>query len=122
MKNIFKHKEIIYLLLASFVARVFVSYFYSDTVLRNEWSMILHNYQISGIFGFNVVISDSLAIPKFAEIGERVLPTAFMPPLYLYFIYFVKNLSNELVAFSSANSFFTNRDEFNLYIYDLFNY
>ena len=98
MKNIFKHKEIIYLLFISFVVRVFVSYFYSDTVLRNEWSMILHNYQISGIFGFNVVISDSLAIPKFAEIGERVLPTAFMPPLYLYFIYFVKNLSNELVG------------------------
>ena len=97
MKNILKHKEIIYLLLASFVVRIFVSYFYSDTVLRNEWSMILHNYQISGIFGFNVIISDSLAIPKFAEIGERVLPTAFMPPLYLYFIYFVKNLSNELV-------------------------
>ncbi len=98
MKNIFKQKEIIYLLFASFVVRVFVSYFYSDTVLRNEWSMILHNYQISGIFGFNVVISDSLAIPKFAEIGERVLPTAFMPPLYLYFIYIVKNLSNELVG------------------------
>ena len=98
MKNIFKHKEIIYLLFISFVVRVFVSYFYSDTVLRNEWSMILHNYQTSGIFGFNVVISDSLAIPKFAEIGERVLPTAFMPPLYLYFIYFVKNLSNELVG------------------------
>ena len=98
MKNIFRHKEIIYLLFVSFAARVFISYFYSDTVLRNEWSMILHNYQISGIFGFNVVISESHAIPKFAEIGERVLPTAFMPPLYLYFIYFVKNLSNELVA------------------------
>ncbi len=98
MKNILKYKEIIYLLLSSLVVRIFVAYFYSDTVLRNEWSMILHNYQISGIFGFNVVISDSLAIPKFAEIGERVLPTAFMPPLYLYFIYFVKNLSNELVS------------------------
>ena len=98
MKNIFKHKEILFLLLASFVVRVLVAYFYSDTVLRNEWSMILHNYQISGIFGFNVVISDSLAIPKFAEIGERVLPTAFMPPLYLYFIYFVKNLSNGIIS------------------------
>ena len=98
MKNILKHKEIIYILLASLVVRIFVSYFYSDTVLRNEWSMILHNYQISGIFGFNVVINESLAIPKFAEAGERVLPTAFMPPLYLYFIYFVKNLSNELVS------------------------
>ena len=86
--------------------RVFVSYFYSDTVLKNEWSIILHNYQISGIFGFNVVISDSLVIPKFAEIGERVLPTAFMPPLYLYFIYFVKNLSNELVGIATLIVFF----------------
>ena len=65
MKNIFKHKEIIFLLFASFAARVFISYFYSDTVLRNEWSMILNNYQISGIFGFNVVISESHAIPNF---------------------------------------------------------
>jgi len=97
MKNIFKHKEIIYILIVSLVVRILVSYFYSDTVLRNEWSIILHNYQISGIFGFNVVVSESLVMPKFAEIGERVLPTAFMPPLYLYFIYFVKNLSNELV-------------------------
>ena len=79
MKNIFKHKEIIYLLLASFFVRVFVSYFYSDTVLKNEWSIILHNYQISGVFGFNVVISDSLVIPKFAEIeGNRFFPPPFL--------------------------------------------
>ena len=81
MRNIFKNKELIYLLFASFFIRVLVAYFYSDNILRNEWSMILHNYKISGIFGFNVVINENLAIPKLAEIGEKVFPTVFMPPL-----------------------------------------
>ena len=101
MRNIFKNKELIYLLFASFFIRVLVAYFYSDNILRNEWSMILHNYKISGIFGFNVVINENLAIPKFAEIGEKVLPTVFMPPLYLYFIYFIKTLSNDFINLAS---------------------
>ena len=67
-------------------------------------------------FGFNVVIGESQT--KVAA-GERVLPTAFMPPLYLYFIYFVKNLSNEYLQ---ARYCFYKSDEFNIYIYDLYNY
>ena len=97
MNKIYKDKKIIFLLLASLFTRIFVAYFYSDKALANEWGLILHNYLISGVFGFNVVINENLAIPKFAEVGEIVLPTVFMPPLYLYFIYFIKILSNEIV-------------------------
>ena len=56
-------------------------------------SMDLHNYEISGIFGFNVVINETYAYPKFAEIGETVLPTAFMPPLYFFYLYLLKLLN-----------------------------
>ena len=97
MNRIYKDKKIIFLLLASLFTRIFVAYFYSDKTLANEWDLILHNYLISGVFGFNVVINENLAIPKFAEVGEIVLPTVFMPPLYLYFIYFIKILSNEML-------------------------
>ncbi len=95
MKKISLNKEIIFLILLGLVARVFVSYFYADEQLRNEWNMILHNYEVSGVLGFNVVINENLALPKLAETGEKVLPTAFMPPLYLYLIFVIKFLLND---------------------------
>ena len=53
----------------------------------NEWAKIIHNKKISGLFGYYVVINDYFADPKFAEYGDIVLPTVFMPPLYSYYIY-----------------------------------
>ncbi len=93
MEKILKNKELISLILLSLIVRILVNYFYSDKVLANEWGIILHNYLTSGIFGINVVVDETLALPKFAEVGEKVLPTVFMPPLYLYFIYFIQILS-----------------------------
>ena len=99
MKKLLKINKMYYLLFFSLLARLFASYFYSDSELVNEWSILLHNYQISGILGFNVMIDEYLALPNYAEIGERVLPTVFMPPLYFFFIYMTKLLSNNLVDF-----------------------
>ena len=81
------------LLFLSFLIRVIFSFIYGDKFLENEWGIILHNYEISGIFGFNVVINETYAYPKFAEIGETVLPTAFMPPLYFFYLYLLKLLN-----------------------------
>tara|TARA_X000001036_G_scaffold437219_1_gene482079 strand:+ start:2545 stop:3786 length:1242 start_codon:yes stop_codon:yes gene_type:complete len=101
MKKTLKIKKIYYLIFLSLIVRLFSSHFYSDDVLKNEWAMILHNYEVSGTFGINVLINEYLAIPKYAEIGERVLPTVFMPPLYLYFIYLSKLLTNNFFDLTS---------------------
>ena len=49
--------------------------------------VIFHNLKTSGVLGYNVVVNDYLAIPKLAEVGEKVLPSVFMPPLYTNLIF-----------------------------------
>ncbi len=68
--------------------------------------MLLHNFKASGVYGISVVVNEVLAIPKFAEDGEKVLPTAFMPPLYFYFVYFCDLLSNKFLNTISIVIFF----------------
>jgi len=72
--------------------RLIAAYFFSDTYLDNEWGKLVHNLELSGIFGINVVIDDFHATHKFANPGDIVLPSIFMPPLYAYFIYFTKSV------------------------------
>jgi len=93
MKKFFKAHSIYQIIIISLFTRLFCAYFYGDIELTNEWGAILHNFNASGVFGFNVALSEYHAIPKFSEIGEKVLPTIFMPPLYFYFIYLIDFLS-----------------------------
>ena len=97
MSNFFKSFSIFHILLLGLFARILICYFYSDIALVNEWGKIIHNYETSGIFGFYVAIDEYVAQIKFAEVGDRVLPSVFMPPLYYYFIYIIKYLENDLV-------------------------
>ena len=90
MKKSIIQKEILIILFIALILRVVSANLYADNILRNEWNMILHNHQISGIFGLNVVINEFLALPKLAEIGDIVLPSVIIPPLYLYSIYLIK--------------------------------
>ena len=92
-KNIF---TIYSLLFISFLIRAILSIIYSDSYLDNEWGIILHNFEVSGIYGLNVVIDDFYASPKFADNGEKVLPTVYMPPLYFVYIYLIKLLNNNI--------------------------
>ena len=41
------------------------------------------------------MVNEFLALPNLAKSGEVVLPTVFMPPLYFYYIYLLKFLSND---------------------------
>ena len=75
--------------------RLVASLFLADDNLVNEWRVIIHNYELSNTFGFNVVINDFYALPKEANYDDKVLPSVFMPPLYIYFIYLIKTLNNE---------------------------
>ena len=54
------------------------------------------------------MVNEFIAIPNMAKAGDVVLPTVFMPPLYFYFIYILKFLTNDffnlvnLVIFSQV--------------------
>ena len=85
------------LIFLSLVIKIIFAFIFGDSFLDNEWGIILHNFEISGTFGFNVVNNEFSATPKFAEAGEIVLPTVFMPPLYFYYIYLLKILTNNFL-------------------------
>ena len=74
-------------------SRLVAFYFYRDLSLENEWSNLFHNLNISGVLGFNVLINEFLALQKFAEAGDVVIPSVWMPPLYSYFLYAVNIIS-----------------------------
>ena len=90
-------EPIFYILLVSLIIRLIAALFFSDVRLDNEWGKLVHNLSLTGIFGINVVENEFLATHKFAKIGDTVLPSIFMPPIYGYFIYFLKILSFNLV-------------------------
>ena len=102
MNKIFKFEMIYYLLGISLIARILVFYTLGDTKLVDEWGIIINNFKVSGVFGFNVVVNEFIALPKYAEPGEEVLPTIFMPPLYFYFIYLIEFLSGSYLNFVSV--------------------
>ncbi len=93
------------ILFISLIASLSCNYYFGDIHLDNEWGIIFHNYEISKIMGYNVVINDFLAVPKIAEAGETVLPTALMPPLYFFFILSIKTLSGDLIDLVSVIKF-----------------
>ena len=75
------------ILFVSLLLRLLLFPFFSDSFLENEWGVIFHNLKTSGVLGYNVVVNEYLAIPKLAEVGEKVLPSVFMPPLYTNLIF-----------------------------------
>ena len=81
---------ILNILLISLVIRILFSIFYSDLELKNEWAILVHNLEVTGVLGLNVNIDNFYASPKFASPDEIVLPSVFMPPLYAYFIFILK--------------------------------
>ena len=90
----------------SLISRIYAYYYFSDVEIVNEWGIILHNLNTSGILGYNVVLDQFNALPKFAEVGETVIPSAFMPPLYIYFINFIKFMSGGSIDFVKYIIFF----------------
>ena len=96
MKRLNLNLLIITFIFLSVVARLISVYFFADTKIDNEWGTLVHNLEVSGILGMNVVIDDFTALHRLANPGDTVLPSVFMPPLYAYFIYYLKLLSTNL--------------------------
>ena len=99
MKKFTYISPIVLIIFFSLIFRLIAGLYFADTDLKNEWALLIHNFNTSGVYGFNVVLGDYYAIPKFAEIGEKVLPSVFMPPLYFFFIYIL-----ELISFGFFNT------------------
>ena len=97
--------ERIFLLLFSLSiigSRLFVFYFYKDLNLENEWANLFHNLQISGVIGFNVILDDNTVIQKFAEAGDKVLPSVWMPPFYLFFLHTVNFITGNIFQLTNS--------------------
>tara|TARA_E500000178_G_scaffold56348_1_gene52730 strand:- start:4848 stop:6077 length:1230 start_codon:yes stop_codon:yes gene_type:complete len=95
-----KINNIYLIILLSFLIKIFAIFYVGDERIMNEWSYIIHNYNFSGILGYNVVISEFDALPMYAKENDTVLPTAFMPPLYFFYIYILQSLSFEIFDLS----------------------
>ena len=96
-----KINNIYLIILLSFLIKIFAFSYVGDERIMNEWSYIIHNYNFSGILGYNVVISEFDALPMYAKENDTVLPTAFMPPFYFFYIYILQSLSFEIFDLSS---------------------
>ena len=77
-----KFSLIIFLIFISFFSRAIAAYFFGDTHLDNEWGVIISNLEKSNIFGFRIV-------------DGVVVPNIFMPPLYPFFLYLIKIITND---------------------------
>jgi len=84
--------DISFVITACFVARLIFFFYFSDTAIENEWRILFHNLSETGTLGINI-IKDNIVSPGLAKAGEKVLPSAFMPPLYVFYIYLINILS-----------------------------
>ncbi|MBD1138449.1 glycosyltransferase family 39 protein [Pelagibacterales bacterium SAG-MED41] len=83
------------IIISSFLVKIFAVSIVGDQKIMNEWSFLIHNFNASGVFGYNVVVNDFFATPLFADSDDIVLPTVYMPPLYFFLIYFLQVASAE---------------------------
>lgn len=97
MTKLNQNYSILALIFISLIVRILAAFIYADTTIINEWSDLINNYETSGKFGQWVVESEFIASARAAKIGETVLPSVYMPPLYYYFIFSVKVISSGLI-------------------------
>lgn len=80
----------------AFFLRLLSFYFFRDYDLDNEWGILFKNYQLSGVIGINVFDGNEI-IAKVANKNEIILPSIYMPPLYLFFIIFLSFIVSEQI-------------------------
>ncbi len=87
------------LILSTLASRIIALIFFGDTSLENEWKVLVHNLSEKGVLGYYLVNDEFLASPGLAGINDNVLPSAFMPPLYAFFIFVIKYIFSSFVNF-----------------------
>ena len=78
--NFKKFNDISYLLVLSFFVGLLSIYYYGDTSIDHEWSTLLDNLYNHGTLAFR-------------SFDGNLIPSVYMPPLYVYFLYLIKILN-----------------------------
>ena len=77
------------LIILTFVIRVVAAYYFGDAGLEQEWLVLFKNLYNHGV----------LSLRSF---DGNLIPSVFMPPLYVFFILFLKIISPENVELVTA--------------------
>jgi hypothetical protein len=77
--NKINQKKFIILLITFSIFKIILAIIYGDNSYEWEWSTIVKNLQKDYSFSYY-------------EIDEKKIPTAYMPPLYVYFVYVLANI------------------------------
>ena len=77
MKTINKYLYNIFTAISiSIILRIALINTYGDTLLENEWGNLFYNLKNNGVLAYR-------------EFEGRLIPSVYMPPLYVYFIYLI---------------------------------
>ena len=87
--NIKNYYNLQLLLIFSFILRIIATYYYGDNKLSYEWSILFNNLYNSG----------TLAMHSF---DGKLVPSVYMPPLYVFFIFLIKHITPENVELVTA--------------------
>tara|TARA_Y100000590_G_scaffold375268_1_gene440105 strand:+ start:194 stop:1426 length:1233 start_codon:yes stop_codon:yes gene_type:complete len=76
----FKFSILFFLITISFVARLIAVLIYGDTIIDNEWGILLNNLYNHKTYAFY-------------EFENKLIPSSYMPPLYPFILLFLKVVS-----------------------------
>jgi len=93
---------LVLLSVAIILSRLFVFYFYRDINLENEWINLFHNLKTSGVLGYHVLVDNNLLVQKFSGAGDVVIPSVWMPPFYIFFLYSIDFVFGRILPFVST--------------------
>ena len=74
-----QNTKFILLIFLSILIRIPVILIYGDTSLENEWKVLVNNLIDNKILAFDYLNP---------ELDEFLIPNVWMPPLYVYYLYF----------------------------------
>ena len=89
IKNIrfnLKFSLLFWLVILSFFTRFGVGYTFGDQNIDNEWGILVNNLINYKSFSFY-------------KIDDQIIPSVYMPPMYPFFLYFIKIITFEKVDF-----------------------
>ena len=89
MKINIKNYYNLYLLIAfSFLLRIIAIHYYGDKSIDHEWGSLLNNLYNNGVLSLQFELN-----PYVIYEGNKLIPSVFMPPLYVFFLYLLKLLT-----------------------------
>jgi len=79
-------KKLLFILIPSFLIKIIFLFFFHEATLGNEWRVLFNNF-------------DKFKIFSYYNLQGENLPSSYMPPLYLIFLFINKLLSFDLFNF-----------------------